>query len=100
MTVSNGVVSPLYTEKGRRINRYPAPAGFYADARTGPQPIERIQNLAMRYGWVPNELPDLQTFRRDPRARRLAVRKMLSDEAVKGGLLEKVFGVGQLTLQS
>lgn len=70
-----------------------------ADARPGPQPTERIRQVADRLGWIPNDLPTLAEFRCNPRARRKAIRRMLSDEAVKGGLLEKVFGVSQLTLQ-
>jgi hypothetical protein len=87
------------TASGRRLKSYPAPAGFFADARAGKSAEERVRQLATRLGWQPNDFATMDQFRTDPRVRRLMVRRMLSDEAVKGGLLQKVFGVGQLTLQ-
>jgi hypothetical protein len=74
--------------------------GLFTDAREGPTPEERVRAIANRLGWLPNDLPDLPTFRSNATARRTATRKMMGDEAVKGGLLQKVFGVAQLRLQS
>src|SRR3954462_9007583 len=87
-------------QNGRAMSRPSTILGTYPEARPpADRPEERIRRVAALYGWEPFDLPDLATFRRDPKARRMAVRRMLSDEAVKGGILEKVFGVGQLTLQ-
>jgi hypothetical protein len=89
------------TASGRVVKSYPVPSGWWVDARPVEQRApERLRSLARRLNWIPNEFPTLPEFRSNPRLRRIAVRKMLSDEAVKTGLLQKTFGVAQLTLKS
>jgi hypothetical protein len=89
------------TASGRVVKSYPVPSGWWVDARPAEQRApERLRSLARRLNWIPNEFPTLPEFRSNPRLRRIAVRKMLSDEAVKTGLLQKTFGVAQLTLKS
>jgi hypothetical protein len=96
------VTPAITTATGRPVKSYRAPPnwGWWVDARSGKQPTERLRSLARRLNWIPNEFPTLPEFRANPRLRRIAVRKMLSDEAVKTGLLQKTFGVAQLTLKS